>query len=143
MHGAYLVFYRIYESAKAAKADAGKSFFITAAWRLFTLAAVTAAWVPFRSPNIHKAVSILSSMFVSFRLGTVYSSTFYVFTVAVSLFCVIEPLLMRMLAEAEERAGMKGSSPFRVLVRPVAYTCGLLLFMLFDEHNAQFIYSQF
>jgi alginate O-acetyltransferase complex protein AlgI len=143
MHGAYLVLYRIYESAKAARPEVGKSFLVTTGWRLFTLVAITAAWVPFRSPNIHKAASILSSMFVSFRLGTIYNSTFYFFTVAISLFCIIEPFLLRKLTEAEDRAGTNVLPLFRILVRPLAYTFGLLLFMLFDEHNAQFIYSQF
>jgi hypothetical protein len=51
--------------------------------------------------------------------------------------------LLRKLGETEDRAGAGGLSPFRVVVRPLAYAFGLLLFLLFDEHNAQFIYSQF
>jgi len=50
---------------------------------------------------------------------------------------------MQKLNELEERAGMDGPSPLRILVRPIAYSFGLLLFLLFDEHNSQFIYSQF
>jgi len=30
-----------------------------------------------------------------------------------------------------------------VMVHPIAYLFGLLLFLLFDSNNAQFIYSQF
>ena len=82
-------------------------------------------------------------MFVRFRLGTAYSFTFYVFTVVVLLFCVVEPVVVRKLSEIEENAGANGPSLFRILGRPIAYSCGFLLFMLFDENNTQFIYSQF
>jgi hypothetical protein len=34
-------------------------------------------------------------------------------------------------------------SLLRVVVRPLAYSCGLFLFLVFDQHNAQFICSQF
>ena len=143
MHGAYLVAYRLYESAKTAHAAIGQSRILSGLWRFLTLVAITAAWVPFRSPNIHKTSGILSSMFVRFSLGTAYSSAFYVFTAIVMLFCVAEPLVMRKLAEIEEHAGEQGPSMFRILGRPIAYICGFLLFMLFDENNTQFIYSQF
>jgi hypothetical protein len=59
------------------------------------------------------------------------------------LFCALEPLLLHKLDEIEERAGASGLSFFRIVARPIAYLCGLLLFLLFDEHNTQFIYSQF
>jgi hypothetical protein len=112
-------------------------------WRVLTLVAITVAWVPFRSPNLHKASSILASMLLRVRLGTAYNSTFYAFTVIVAIFCGIEPFLLSKLSEVEERAGANGPSMFRILGRPLAYTCGLLIFMLFDENNSQFIYSQF
>jgi alginate O-acetyltransferase complex protein AlgI len=143
MHGAYLVVYRLYESAKIAHSAIGQSRIVSECWRVLTLAAITAAWVPFRSPNLHRAGSMLSSMFVRFSLGTAYCSTFYVFTAMVMLFCAIEPLLTRKLTEIEERSGENGASMFRILGRPIAYTCGFLLLMFFDENNDQFIYSQF
>src|SRR6266850_201014 len=143
MHGAYLVLYRFYESLKAAHSAIGQSRIVSGCWRLLTLVAITAAWVPFRSPNLHKASGILSSMFVRFSLGTAYSFTFYGFTLVVLLFCVVEPIVVRKLSEIEENAGANGLSLFRILGRPIAYSCGFLLFMLFDENNTQFIYSQF
>jgi alginate O-acetyltransferase complex protein AlgI len=143
MHGAYLVVYRLYESAKIAPAPIAWSRIAAAGWRLLTLAAVTAAWVPFRSPNLHTAGNILSSMFVRFRLGMTYSSGFYVFTAVVALFCAAEPFVVRKLSEIEENAGANGLSVFRILGRPLAYACGFLLVMIFDENNTQFIYSQF
>jgi alginate O-acetyltransferase complex protein AlgI len=143
MHGVYLVLYRAYEAAKQARPALGASPVISGAWRLLTLISVTAAWVPFRSPNMHKTGAILSSMFVHFASGATYSATFYFFTVAIALFCAVEPFLVQKLADVEEHARTDGPSFFRVLGRPLAYACGFLLFMLFDEHNAQFIYSQF
>jgi alginate O-acetyltransferase complex protein AlgI len=143
MHGVYLVLYRAYDRVKLTRPVLGASSITSGTWRVLTLVAITAAWVPFRSPNMHKTGAILSSMFLRFASGRTYSAMFYVFTAAVALFCAIEPLLIHKLGEIEERAGANGTSLFRVLGRPFAYTCGLLLFMLFDEHNAQFIYSQF
>jgi alginate O-acetyltransferase complex protein AlgI len=143
MHGAYLVVYRVYESAKIAHSAIGNSRIVSGCWRFLTLVGITVAWVPFRAPSLHKASGILSSMFARFSLGTAYSSTFYVFTVVVMLFCAVEPFIVRKLTEIEERTGENGASMFRIFGRPIAYTCGLLLFMLFDENNTQFIYSQF
>jgi D-alanyl-lipoteichoic acid acyltransferase DltB (MBOAT superfamily) len=143
MHGSYLVLFRMYEAMKAGGFAAGRSRFTAAAWRLLTLIAVTAAWVPFRSPSLNRAGAILASMFTRHSMSTAFSRTFYLFTVSVALLCVIEPVLMRKLADIEEQAGTKGLSLFRIVCRPIAYSCGLLLFMLFDEHNSQFIYSQF
>jgi hypothetical protein len=50
------------------------------------------------------------------------------------------------LYTAEKRRGYgheNDISWLRVFSRPIVYTSGTVLFMLFDQHNAQFIYSQF
>ena len=143
LHGAYLVIYRIYESWKTAWPSLASSAMASGLWRLLTLVAVIAAWVPFRAATLHKAAEILSAMFYRFGSGRAYGSTFYVFTAAITVFCAIEPWLMGKLTKLEVQAGAEGPSPFRILVRPIAYSFGLLLFLLFYEHNAQFIYSQF
>jgi alginate O-acetyltransferase complex protein AlgI len=143
LHGAYLVIYRIYESLKSARPALSESLVAIGVWRAITLICVTVAWVPFRAPTLGKAGSILSSMFYRFGRGCTYGSAFYAYTVIVLLFCVIEPFIMNNLREVEDHAGAHGPSPFRIIVRPVVYLCGLLLFLLFDENNAQFIYSQF
>jgi alginate O-acetyltransferase complex protein AlgI len=143
LHGAYLVVYRVYESWRSARASRSNSRIAAGLWRMLTLVAITVAWVPFRASTLSKAVSILSSMFTHFGSGKAYSSGFYTLTAALILFCAIEPWLVQKLDEIEERAGAEGPSPFRIVVRPIAYAFGLLLFLLFDEHNAQFIYSQF
>jgi hypothetical protein len=105
--------------------------------------AIAIAWVPFRAATLHTAGVILSSMFYRFANGRAYGGGFYVFTTVLICFCAIEPWLLQKLSEIEDRAGEDGPSPFRIIVRPIAYSSGLLLFFLFDEHNAQFIYSQF
>jgi D-alanyl-lipoteichoic acid acyltransferase DltB (MBOAT superfamily) len=142
-HGVYLVVYRMYESVKAARPALSNSRTLASLWRVLTLLAITVAWVPFRAATLQKAGSILSAMFHRFSSGRAYGAGFYAFTAALILFCVIEPWLMQKLNEFEEHAGAEGPSPYRVVVRPIAYAFGLLLFLLFDEHNAQFIYSQF
>jgi D-alanyl-lipoteichoic acid acyltransferase DltB (MBOAT superfamily) len=143
LHGGYLVLYRLCESWRGATpAQSGKTV-MSMAWKVFTLVAVTAAWVPFRATSFERAGAILSAMFYRFAAGHAYSTGFYVFTVTVAVFCALEPWVMRRLGEIEERAGVDGPSPFRMLVRPIAYAFGLFLFLLFDENNAQFIYSQF
>ncbi len=143
MHGAYLVLYRIYENWKVSRPALADSPVLAGMWRLLTLIAVTAAWVVFRASTLAKAGSILSSMFYRFSAGRVYGSGFYAFTTIALLFCAVEPMLLRKLNEIDECAGAAGLSFFRIIARPVAYLFGLLLFLLFDENNAQFIYSQF
>ena len=72
-----------------------------------------------------------------------YNYAFYALLIVIIVFCAIEPLLMRKLGELDERSGRNGLSAFRVVGRPIAYLFGILLFLLFDEHNSQFIYSRF
>lgn len=143
LHGTYIVVYRMYESWKAGRAGVRDSRFAAAAWRAGTLIAITVAWVPFRAPTLSKAGSILTSMFARISAGASYSPLFYGLLLLIVLFCAVEPVLMRKLTEIEERAGADGPSAFRILGRPIAYALGLLLFLIFDEHNSQFIYSQF
>jgi hypothetical protein len=82
-------------------------------------------------------------MFYRLNRGVAYSSFFYGYTLSVILFCAFEPYIVRTLSEFEERAGADSPSPFHIIVRPIVYVLGLLLFLTFDEGNAQFIYSQF
>jgi alginate O-acetyltransferase complex protein AlgI len=144
LHGCYLAIYRAYDAWNKGRPEPdGESRWVNVTWRLLTLVAVVAAWVPFRAPTLANAGAILSSMFYRFGGGREFSSSFYLFTLTVIVFCALEPMLMEKLGEIEEQAGIGGISAFRVLWRPVLYCIGLLLFLLFDEHNAKFIYSQF
>jgi alginate O-acetyltransferase complex protein AlgI len=143
MHGTYLVIFRVYENAKSSRPALGESRMIAGVWRLLTLVAVTAAWVPFRAPNMPTAGALLARMFIRFSRGIAYDPSFYAMTAAVAAFCAIEPFLARKFDNLEQGAGENGPALSRVLGRPLAYACCLLLFMLFDEHDAQFIYFQF
>jgi alginate O-acetyltransferase complex protein AlgI len=143
LHGAYLVLYRMYESWKAGRANIRDSRFAAVARRVGTLIAITVAWVPFRAPNLSRAGSILTSMFARMTAGMAYSPLFYELILLIVLFCAVEPFAIRKLTEIEEHTGITGPSAFRIVGRPIAYALGLLLFLVFDEHNTQFIYSQF
>ena len=143
MHGVYLAVYRLYESWRRGDSPAKGSHLSAGLWRVVTLVAVTTAWVPFRALSLAQAGSILGSMFSRFTWRLEYSGLFYGITVAVALFAAVEPLVMRALAEVDEEAAAAGLSMFRIIVRPVAYLFGLMLFLLFDQNYSQFIYSQF
>jgi len=143
LHGVYLVLYRIYESWKNARPDWSESRMIAVLWRIGTLLAVLVAWVVFRSADLNRALEILSAMFYRFGTGGRFAAACYAYAGLLVLFCSAEPFLMRKLDEIEEHAGEEGLSAFRVLGRPIAYLVGILLFLLFDTINAQFIYSQF
>jgi D-alanyl-lipoteichoic acid acyltransferase DltB (MBOAT superfamily) len=143
LHGTYLVLYRIYEGIKNAWPALAESRPAAAAWRVFTLVGIIVAWVPFRSASLSEADAMLGSMFLRLQAGRRYSSAFYVLTLCVMLFCMLEPLLMRLLGEWDEREEREGPSPFHVLVRPILYALGFLLFLMFDSNNTQFIYLQF
>lgn len=143
MHGVYLVAHRIYESVRGGSSPGKGSRVSAAIWRVVTLVAVMAAWVPFRAPSLAETRAIFSAMFTRFTWRAEYGALFYGVTVVVALFCAVEPLLMSALLEAEEEAGAAGPSLFRIVVRPVAYLFGLTLFLLFDQNYSQFIYSQF
>jgi len=143
MHGVYLSVYRMYEGLRGGGSSAKDGGISAGIWRLATLVAVIAGWVPFRAPSLAKAGSILGAMFARFTWRLEYGEFFYEITLAVTLFCAIEPLILRALEEADEEAGASGLSMFRIVVRPVAYLFGLTLFLLFDQNHSQFIYSQF
>lgn len=143
LHGSYLVLFRVFEGIKARRPALAESRVAATAWRVLTLLGIIVAWVPFRSASLQQAGAILSSMFWRLHAGRIYTGAFYGLTLAVMVFCVLEPLLMRALAQWEEHPGMDGPSPFRVLGRPILYVLGIVLFLMFDSSTTQFIYSQF
>jgi D-alanyl-lipoteichoic acid acyltransferase DltB (MBOAT superfamily) len=143
LHGVYLVLFRMYEGVKNVRPALADSRSAAIGGRALTLIAVVVAWVPFRATSLAKAGAMLDAMFWRFRSGREFTEVFYLLTVFVVLFCALEPLLMRALADWDEREEAEGISPMRVLVRPILYALGLLVFLLLDTNNAQFIYSQF
>jgi len=88
---------------------------------------------------------MLSSMFWRFSRGLSYSVNFYLVTLLACAFCLVEPLLQRIIQQIDDRA--EHSPAFArattYLIRPTAYACLLLLFLIFDDRDTQFIYFQF
>lgn len=146
MHGSYLVLYRLWEQLRGVPGpNVAEPRLARWAWRLFTLAAVTAAWIPFRAATGDQAIRMLGSMFGRFRPGLSYGPNFYLVTLLGMLLCAVEPALARAWERFERAGGDQGDgiTAYTLLLRPLVYACGLLLFLTFDERNMQFIYFQF
>lgn len=114
-----------------------------AAWQVFTLIAVTAAWIPFRASSIAQSGKMLRSMFLGFTGTRTFSPVFYLFVAAMVVFCALEPLLARGMAWADDKVTSTGSWMNLALMRLPLYTSALMLFMIFDQLDTQFIYFQF
>jgi D-alanyl-lipoteichoic acid acyltransferase DltB (MBOAT superfamily) len=146
LHGTYLVLFRIWEQLQETHFPGLKSSrWIRGGWRIFTLLAVMAAWVPFRAAGVRPALAMLRTMFFSFSFRTSYPANFYLVLLAVAALCVAEPCLSqgitRMGQALARRRATLAAHVF--LLRPLLYALGLLLFVIFDDRNAQFIYFQF
>jgi len=149
MHGVYLVAYRAYQSVQAKHFPSlADSRWNRLAWRAFTLLAVAAAWIPFRASTIHQALIMLNSMFLKINISHLalsYSVNFYLVTFLIALLCLVEPYLGRPVTwldrlSAKYQAALVTNM---FLVRPLIYAFGLLMFVLFDDRDTQFIYFQF
>jgi alginate O-acetyltransferase complex protein AlgI len=146
LHGCYLVLYRIYENAqKKHWPRLEKSVAAGLFWKLFTLVAVFAAWIPFRATGYAQATAMLRSMFVHFSFGVTQPLNFYLVVLLAMVYTAIEPALQGMFTKMDKwtaqtayRAAMQA-----YLLRPAIYAFGLLLFLAFDERNTQFLYFQF
>jgi alginate O-acetyltransferase complex protein AlgI len=142
MHGVYLATYRAFESWRGAGTP--QPLVLGIGVRFATLAAVVAAWVPFRAVSLEQAMMMLKSMFGSFSFGFSYSINFYLIALFWCAWIAAEPAVSKLLARIGE--------PFKpsflgalngTLFRPVGYAALLLLFLAFDERDTQFIYFQF
>ena len=146
MHGTYLVVHRIGESLQETRFPRmATSHWVRWGWRIFTLCAVMAAWVPFRAASVGQALEMLRAMFLGFTFRISYPVNFYLVLLAVGLFCVVEPYLGQLISRVEKLLAQRQSTmaAHMFLLRPLAYACGLLLFVIFDDRDAQFIYFQF
>ena len=146
MHGTYLALHRMWEQLQESRFPGlGSSRWIRWAWRIFTLLAVMAAWVPFRAGSVRQALDMLRTMFVSFRFGTSYQANLYLLILSVGVLCVVEPYLVQVLTRVENALAKRQATlaAHIFLLRPLLYALGLLLFVIFDDRNAQFIYFQF
>jgi alginate O-acetyltransferase complex protein AlgI len=142
MHGAYLATYRAFEHWRGEELP--QPYALRIVWRVITLAAVAAAWVSFRAVSLGQAMTMLKSMFATFSFGLSYSVNFYLLTLIWLAWIAVEPIfgaLVARLGEPDE-PGMVGSFN-RYLLRPLSYSVFLLLFLMFDDRDRQFIYFQF
>ena len=89
MHGVYLAAYRAFESWRGEQTP--QSLALRIAWRLITLCAVVAAWVPFRAVSLEQAMTMLKSMFVSFSFGFSFSVNFYLMALIWCAWIALEP----------------------------------------------------
>ena len=143
MHGFYLLVYRWYESRKG---EGESPVWTRLAWRGFTLLAVIAAWIPFRAASLAQAMVMLRSMFLlHFKPGLSFSVNFYLIVMMISLFCVAERYLGRLAQrlDTEIESRWHSSVASMLLARPLLYALGIILFMVFDDRDTQFIYFQF
>lgn len=145
LQGCYLVLYRIYEELTARTPGVRAATTSRFGWRVFTLAAIVLAWVPFRAASAPQAFDMISSMLVHWHWTAALSPSFYVLVAAAAGFAAVEPFLAGMLATADAAAAAKGNAFLagRLVLRPLLYGCGILIFMGFQAQNAQFIYFQF
>jgi D-alanyl-lipoteichoic acid acyltransferase DltB (MBOAT superfamily) len=142
MHGVYLATYRAIEAWRGESTPQPLPVRLT--WRFVTLAAVIAAWIPFRASSVGQALGMLKSMFGHFVPGYSYSVNFYLMVAFWCGWIVIEPVVGMLVTRlgSPDQAGVMGVVN-RSLLRPVGYATLLLLFLMFDDRDTQFIYFQF
>jgi alginate O-acetyltransferase complex protein AlgI len=146
LHGCYLVAYRIWERVQQKRAPAAQTSRLPGMlWQIGTLVAVIGAWVPFRAATLQQATEMLRSMFFGFNPRISFSLNSYLVTLLVCGVCVLEPLLKEQIGKLDALAKrhMHLAVANTYLFRPTLYALGLLLFIIFDERNTQFIYFQF
>lgn len=140
LHGVYMVIFRIWERIGHSFPALGASRVASLALRLGTVLGVMAAWIPFRATTVHQSLVMLSSLVIPHGLRPSYSINFYLITFLALLFAALEPMLASWLHSLEKRVA---APPNLFLLRPAMYAFGLLLFVIFDERDNQFIYFQF
>jgi D-alanyl-lipoteichoic acid acyltransferase DltB (MBOAT superfamily) len=144
MHGLYLTFHRFCETLVEARGkEVAALKWWNPVWSVFTLIAVTVAWVPFRAHRVSQTKAIWKSMFAAFSSGASFASHFYIVTLLLVLFCAVEPYLVGWVGKIAVFGRDRVSLPTIALARFVVYCCGLLLFMVFRQREVQFIYFQF
>ena len=145
MHALYLSAYRIWQKFAGDKGAWANGAAVNAFWRIFMLLGVMAAWVPFRSNTLAGALQMLKFMFLRFRFGQSYSINFYLVTLLIAAFCVVEPYLAARMGGLEKLLAPRArlGSIFPLVLRPALYAVGLFLFIVMDARDSAFIYFQF
>ena len=144
LHGAYLVLYRVWERFTGERQTLASWLPARLAWRLFTVVAVTVAWIPFRAQTLGQAGKMLASMFVRPSFHVSFNVNSYLVLALIGVYALIEPWIDARLA-AVEAAATEGRRLViaRHVVRPILYAVALYLFLSFDDQDRQFIYFQF
>lgn len=146
LHGCYLIGYRIYENLCTRYGLRGRlARVLNPMVRFVTLVAVMAAWIPFRASSRAESIDMLQSMFHHFSLQVTLPLNFYLVVMLVAALTFLEPYLRLWVIRIDTWFMRKPLllAAQRYLLRPGLYAAGLMLFMAFDERNAQFIYFQF
>jgi hypothetical protein len=112
---------------------------------VFTLGAVLAAWVPFRAVSLDQSLQMLRSMFWMPTFSVSYSANAFLAVLLFAGYCLVEPYLAGWIKSLDQSLFKEnwGAIANWYVVRPVAYAMLLLLFLVFDDRNTQFIYFQF
>src|SRR2546422_186426 len=146
MHGVCLVVYRAYEQLRDRNfPKLAESRTIRLAWRVATVIAVTAAWVPFRANSLGQAGTMFARMTFAWTWNLSYSVSFYLATLLLCMWCLSEPFWSKVTEYCNAAAAIKLTwlRANTYLLRPLAYAFALLLFVIFDDQDIQFIYFQF
>ncbi len=146
LHGCYLVAYRIWEGLRLKRTPGWEPSRLSAwAWQIGTLVAVFTAWIPFRATSAAQATGMLHSMFFGFNPRISFSLNSYLATLLVGGICILEPCMRNVIGrfDAWAKRYVQLALANTYLFRPALYAFGLLLFIIFDERNTQFIYFQF
>ena len=138
LHGCFLVLYRIFGRPSP-------SWLERAGWRLFTVIAVTSAWIPFRATSLDQTRTLFHHMFLELHLQPSYSINFYLTVALLGLLVLIEPLLSEWETRFEGWLQTRPSTALvnAYLTKPLLYAFGLFLFVIFDDLDKKFIYFQF
>ena len=86
---------------------------------------------------------MLKRMFLQFSFGNSLSVNFYLVTLLIVGFVAVEPYLTRGQQWLDDVIASRFANVNALLLRPAIHACGLLLFLVFDDRNTQFIYFQF
>jgi alginate O-acetyltransferase complex protein AlgI len=141
MHGFYLVAYRVWEAVSNTRLKRlGAWPPMRWLWQGLTIAAVMAAWIPFRANTLGQAGIMLRSLVIPHGLHPSYTVNFYLVTLLAAGIAAVEPLAVAALTRLEAKISQPASL---FLWRPALYAFGLLLFLVFDDRDTQFIYFQF
>jgi D-alanyl-lipoteichoic acid acyltransferase DltB (MBOAT superfamily) len=146
LHGCYLVAYRIWEVGKVnQRAGSRTPTAEKVLWRIVTPIAVFVAWVPFRAGSLRLSFAMLHSMFLEHRFNISYQLNFYLVTLLILAWCMVEPHVNALSSRLDSWSMKNRVMPAvnLYLARPLLYAAALLLFFAFDERNTQFIYFQF